>query len=354
MSDPQNLHDYEAPAAEVLEAGALGYYAGGAGDEITLADNTASWSRWALKPRVLRDVAHVDTSVELLGRTHEHPVLVAPMAYQRHAHPDGELATARACAATGTTMVLSSQTTTPPAEVAAAVDAPRWFQVYVFKDRAVTADLVEQAVAGGYEALVLTVDFPVGGWRERDRRSGFTVDKPVALNTSGSPTSTADLFAAHDPSLTWDDVERLAADSGLPVLLKGVLHPDDARLAVAAGAAGVIVSNHGGRQLDTVLSGSDALGPVVEAVDGAVPVLVDGGVRRGWDVVKALARGADAVLLGRPVLWALATDGEAGVTHALGLLRAELENALALVGCPRARDLDASFVQPAPWAGPVP
>ncbi|MFY0408997.1 alpha-hydroxy acid oxidase [Solicola sp. PLA-1-18] len=353
MSEPQNLRDYEALAAAVLEPGALGYYAGGAGDELTLADNEASWARWALRPRVLRDVSSIDTSVELLGRTHEHPVLVAPMAYQRHAHPDGELAMARAAAATGTTMVLSSQTTTPPAEVAAAVDAPRWFQVYVFTDRSVTDDLVAQAVAGGYEAMVLTVDFPVGGWRERDRRTGFTVDRPVALNPGGGPTSTADLFAAHDPTLTWDDVERLAADSGLPVLVKGVLHPEDARLAVGAGAAGVIVSNHGGRQLDTVLSGSDALGPVVEAVDGAVPVLVDGGIRRGWDVVKAIARGADAVLLGRPALWALAVDGEAGATHALRLLRAELENALALVGCPRVRDLDASYVEPAPWPGAV-
>ncbi|WP_375001509.1 alpha-hydroxy acid oxidase [Aeromicrobium sp. CTD01-1L150] len=326
----------------LLGEGAHGYFAGGAGDEITLRENEESWSRLRLAPRVLVDVAERDPSVTLLGRRRS-PLLVAPMAYQKHVHPDGELASARAAARTGTGYVLSSQTTTPPADVAAALgERGGWFQLYVFGDRQVSLDLVAQARESGFEALVLTVDFPVAGWRERDKRTGFRIEHPVALNPDGPALTTEQLFAMHDPSLTWDDVAELAQVAGMPLLVKGVLRPDDAERAVDAGVAGIVVSNHGGRQLDTVLTGAQALPPVVEAVAGRADVLVDGGVRRGWDVAKALALGADAVLVGRPVLWGMATGGQDGAAAVLDQLHAELDSTLALLGVPRAEDLDTS------------
>ena len=329
----------------MLGEGAHGYFAGGAGDEITLRDNDASWSRIRLAPRVLVDVSERDASVTLLGRRRAHPVVVAPMAYQRHAHPDGELATAAAAAATDSLYVLSSQTTTSPRDVAASVpDAQRWFQLYVFRDRKLSYDLVAEARECGYEALVLTVDFPVAGWRERDRRTGFAVTHPVAINPQGRAMTTEELFAQHDPSLTWDDIASFAEAAGMPLVLKGILRPDDAVRAVDAGAAGIVVSNHGGRQLDTVLAGADALPAIVDAVGERLDILVDGGIRRGWDVAKALALGADAVLLGRPLLWGLARGGQAGAQAVLEQILAELDNTLALLGCPNARDLDASYL----------
>lgn len=338
-------------AETTLGTPAYGYFAGGAGDEITLRDNIEAWSRFALRPRMLVDVSTRDPRTTLLGVERPHPIIVAPMAYQRHAHRDGESALARAAAATDTTFVLSSQTTTSPEDVAAAAPGGnRWFQLYVFKDRQVSYDLVASARDNGYEALVLTVDFPVAGWRERDRKSGFQIEYPIAINASGKPISTDDLFDMHDAALTWDDIAEFAELSAMPVLLKGILRPDDAVRAVDAGVAGVIVSNHGGRQLDTVLSGADALGPIAEAIAGQINVLVDGGIRRGWDVAKALALGADAVLVGRHVLWGLVGEGQAGAEAALRQLLAEFDNALALTGCPKARDLDGSFVQPAPWS----
>lgn len=342
MDDPELV--------ERLGEGGYGYFAGGAGDEITLRDNEASWSRLALQPRMLVDVGDRDPSVTLLGRDLPHPIVVAPMAYQKHAHTEGELAMAQAAAATDTTFVLSSQTTSSIPDVAAAApDGRRWFQLYVFRDRAISLDLVAQAREHGYEALVITVDFPVAGWRERDKRTGFRVEHPVAINPGGEPMTTEELFAQHDPSLTWDGIAEFSDAAQMPVLLKGILRPDDAERAVDAGVAGIIVSNHGGRQLDTVLSGADALPPIVDAVDGRVAVLVDGGIRRGWDVAKALALGADAALVGRPLLWGLARDGRSGVEAVLRQLLAELDGSLALLGCPRARDLDRSYVTPAPW-----
>jgi 4-hydroxymandelate oxidase len=335
---------------ERLGEGAHGYFAGGAGDEITLRDNEASWSRIALLPRMLVDVGERDPSVSVLGKELSHPIVVAPMAYQKHAHPDGESAMARAAAATDSTFVLSSQTTTSIPDVAAAApDARRWFQLYVFRDRQISLDLVAQAREHGYEALVITVDFPVAGWRERDQRSGFRVEHPVAINPGGEPMTTEELFAQHDPALTWDGLAEFADAAQMPVLVKGILRPDDAERAAEAGVAGIIVSNHGGRQLDTVLSGVDALPPIVDAVGGRVDLLVDGGIRRGWDVAKALALGAGAVLVGRPLLWGLAREGQSGVEAVLGQLLAEFDGSLALLGCPRARDLDASYVTRAPW-----
>lgn len=344
------IADFEARAAELLDAGAYGYFAGGAGDEITLRDNVESWRRLALQPRVLVGVGERDTSVTLLGRTRPHPVLVAPMAYQRGAHADAELGTARAAADADAVFVLSSQTTTDPAVVAAAMGgADRWLQLYVFKDRGISDDLVRAAQDGGYEALVITVDFPYGGLRERDQRSGYAVEHPTYVNLASGPMTPAERHAMHDPNLTWDDIASFGEASGLPVILKGILRPDDAARAVEAGVAGIVVSNHGGRQLDTVLSGADALGPIVDAVAGRVDVLVDGGIRRGWDVAKALALGADAILVGRPVLWGLACEGQDGARQVIDQIVSELDTSLGLLGCPRAADLDRSYVTARPF-----
>lgn len=338
-----------APSSDDLRAalgeGAYGYFAGGAGDEVTLRANAESWSRIALSPHVLVDVATRDTAVTVIGQPWAHPIGVAPMAYQRHAHPDGEAAMAVGAASAHATFVLSSQTTTAPAAVAAAApDSRRWFQLYVFRDRQISRDLVAEASESGYEALVITVDFPVGGWRDRDRSSGFTVTHPVAVNPGGEPLTTADLFAQHDPGLTWDDVAEFAGSAGLPVLLKGILRPDDAQRAADAGVAGIVVSNHGGRQLDTVPTGAQALPAIVDRVGGQLDVLVDGGIRRGWDVAKALALGADAVLVGRAALWGLVRGGADGVQQVLDQFVAEFDTTLALLGCPRAADLDRSYL----------
>jgi isopentenyl diphosphate isomerase/L-lactate dehydrogenase-like FMN-dependent dehydrogenase len=328
-----NVFDYEAMAEERLEPGAYGYYAGGAGDEVTLRDNVAAYGRWLLRPRVLVDVEVCSTATTVLGQELSMPIVVAPVAFQRVAHPDGEVAMARAAQAVGTAMCLSTLATSTAAEVAT-TGATRWFQLYVFRDEGVTRELVAQAVDNGFGALVLTVDTPVLGRRERDHRTGFTIPPDVAVAALGSGGVTPqEAFALMSPSITWHDVERLASEVNLPVLVKGILTAEDARLACEHGAAGVIVSNHGGRQLDGVAATIDALPEVVEAVGGKGEVLVDGGIRRGADVVKALALGARAVLVGRAALWGLAVDGESGARAVLELLRDELRLALQLVGC---------------------
>jgi 4-hydroxymandelate oxidase len=347
-----SLADYERAAADRLDAGALAYYAGGAGDELTMRDNIAAWRRLAIVPRMLVGVGRRDPSVTVLGRRHPHPLIVAPMAFQRLANPDGEVATARGAAIAGATMCLSTLgTTSAPALAEGAPDCGRWFQLYVFADRGVSRELVAQAAEHGYEALVVTVDLPVLGVRERELRTGVhaatadAVASAVAAGATGMMTP-ADFAALIDPDLKWHDIERFAAESPLPVLVKGVLSAEDARLAAEHGARGVIVSNHGGRQLDTVLASAAALPAIAEAVGDRLDVLVDGGIRRGTDVLKALALGARAVLIGRPVLWGLALDGADGVTRVLRLLLAELDNALALAGAPRATELNPSFVTP--------
>jgi isopentenyl diphosphate isomerase/L-lactate dehydrogenase-like FMN-dependent dehydrogenase len=350
-----SLADYELAAAGRLEPGALAYYAGGAGDEITLRDNVAAWRRLAIAPRMLVGVGRRDPSVTVLGKRHQHPLIVAPMAFQRLADPDGEVATARGAAKAGATICLSTLgTTSAPALAQDAPECGRWFQLYVFKDRGVTRDLVAQAFEHGYEALVVTVDLPVLGVRERELRTGVhaatadAVASAVAAGAKGLMTP-ADFAALVDPDLNWYDIERFAAESPLPVLVKGILTPRDARLAADHGARGVIVSNHGGRQLDTALASADALPAIVEAVGDRLDVLVDGGIRRGTDVLKALALGARAVLVGRPILWGLTLDGADGVARILNILLTELDNALALAGAPRAAELNPDFVIPAPW-----
>jgi isopentenyl diphosphate isomerase/L-lactate dehydrogenase-like FMN-dependent dehydrogenase len=300
---------------------------------------------------VLVDVSEISTKTTVLGSELELPILIAPVAFQRLAHPDGEAGMARAAADAGTVMCTSSLTSTRPAEVAeAAPGGSRWMQAYLFRDRGVTRALVEEAAESGYEALLLTVDAPYAGRRERDLRTEFEVPAeiraPAIEAAAGHRSLTpAEVFALVDPSITWKDLEQLCGEFDLPILVKGLITGEDAALAVEHGAAGVVVSNHGGRQLDNAPATIDALPEVVEAVDGRIPVLLDGGVRRGTDVAVALAIGAQAVLVGRPALWGLAVDGEAGARLALEMLAEELRLALALLGAPRPDALTPDHVQ---------
>jgi isopentenyl diphosphate isomerase/L-lactate dehydrogenase-like FMN-dependent dehydrogenase len=337
--EPLNTQDYEALARERLDENAWEYFRGGAGDESTLRENLAAFERWKLRPRVLVDVTAVDTATTVLDTPVAAPILVAPVALQKLADPEGEAATARAAARAGTIMVLSTSATMRPAAVAAAAPgAPRWFQVYVFRDRAVTHSLIDEACEHGYSALVLTVDAPILARREGAIRIGFHI--PDELEVAG------DIFGDLDPSVTWRDLEWIAGH-GLPVVIKGVLTTDDARIAIEHGAAAIVVSNHGGRQLDGVPASIDALARVVEAVEGRAEVLLDSGVRRGADVLRALALGARAVLVGRPVVYALAAGGEEGVVHVLQLLREEVELGLRLLGCTSPAEVAREHVE---WA----
>jgi isopentenyl diphosphate isomerase/L-lactate dehydrogenase-like FMN-dependent dehydrogenase len=345
---PATVWDFERAAADVLDDGPLGYLAGGAADEVTMRDNIDAWRRLAIRPRVMVDVSVRDPSVTVLGRPRAHPLMVAPMGFHSVAHPEAEAATVRAAAATGTPFCLSTMSTTSARELElAAPDATRWFQLYVLKDRALTGELVAAAAEHGFEALVMTADLPVFGHRERILRSGFAIDEATAASSVlGRARLTPDEMAtALDPSLTWDDVADLADESDLPLLVKGILTAADARRAADSGAAGVVVSNHGGRQLDTVPATADALPEVVEEVGGELDVLVDGGIRRGTDVLKALALGAAATMVGRPVAWGLAVGGQEGVERVLGLMLEELDRALALAGAPVAGELDPGFLQ---------
>ena len=341
---PLNVWDYERLAAERLEPGAHGYYAGGAGDELTLRDNVEAYRRWILRPRMLVDVETCTTATTVLGQEISMPLLVAPVAFQRIAHPDGEVGMARAALGADTIMCLSTLATSTPAEVAA-TGAKRWFQLYVLRDEGITRELIAQARDCGFGALVLTIDAPVRGNRERDARSAFAVPEDITVAAFGRGGITPkETFEMISPSLTWRDLERIAGEAGLPLLVKGVLTAEDAHLACEHGAAGIVVSNHGGRQLDSVAATIDALPEVVEAVDGRLEVLVDGGIRRGGDVVKALALGAQAVLAGRAPLWGLAAGGEAGARHVLELLREEIQLSLQLVGCTSPADVTLAHV----------
>jgi isopentenyl diphosphate isomerase/L-lactate dehydrogenase-like FMN-dependent dehydrogenase len=349
-----NVWDYERMFEETLDAGAFGYFTGGADDEVTLRDNVAAFRRWRLRPRMLVDVSASSAQTTVLGTPISMPLIVAPTAFQRLAHPDGEPATARAAAAAGTIMTLSTIATTGPAEVnQAAPGAPRWFQLYWFKDEGVTRSLVDQATDADFGAIVLTIDAPgSAGRRERDLRTGFTVEVPIpaweAATGRPSGATPAEVFALVESCLTWRDLERLRAMSDLPILVKGLLTREDARLAVDAGVDGIIVSNHAGRQLDTVLAGIDALPEVVDEVGDAAEVFVDGGVRRGTDVLKALALGARAALIGRPVLWGLAAGGEDGVRDVLEIFRREIALGMQLLGCAGCGHITRAHVQQGP------
>ena len=353
---PVNVRDYESLAREKLDESIYDFIAGGANDEYSLVENVSAWGRIRLLPRVLVDVAEVDTSTKALGRQVSLPLLLAPVPYHRIADPDGERATARAASAAGTVMVLSAMSTVAMEAVAAAAEGPRWFQLYVYANRDVTRRLVQRAEAAGFEGLVLTVDTPYFGRRERDIRNllqfpptvvpvNFVELRQVSESTAAEVARAAQEASQLSPSITWDDVDWLRSVTSLPVLLKGILAAEDARLALDYGAAGIIVSNHGARQLDGVPATIDVLPEIVEAVGGRLPVFVDGGVRRGTDVLKAVALGAEAVLIGRPYIWGLAVDGEGGVGKVIRMIQEEFRLAMALSGCRSVPEISRALVR---------
>lgn len=316
------LEDYERAARERIDPVAWEYIASGAADEITLRWNMDAYRSLRLVPRQLRDVSSLDLGITLLGHRLAHPILLAPTACHKLAHPTGELGTARGARAAEAGMVLSSYSTVPVEQVAAEKPPLFWFQLYV-QERSFTERLLHRAVAAGATAIAVTIDTPMSGARNRQQRSGFAFP-PDLPHISGGRS---------EHPLTWKDLEWIQRAASVPIVLKGVLHPDDAELAVKSGAAGIMVSNHGGRNLDTALATIDALPPIVDKVAGRLPVIVDGGIRRGTDVLKALANGASAVMIGRPCVHGLAVNGSAGVEAVIGILRHELELAMALSGC---------------------
>ncbi|MEZ5077855.1 MAG: alpha-hydroxy acid oxidase [Solirubrobacterales bacterium] len=347
-----NVADFERLAEQRMDPGAHGYFAGGAGDEVTLREGPEAWRRWRLRPRMLVDVSAVSTATRLLGVELSMPIAVAPVAFQRVAHPEGEIGVATGAAEAGTAMCLSTLATTRPVDVAAAAPpGHRWFQLYRFRDEGVTRALMEEAIGNGFEAIVLTVDLPPGGNRERDLRTGFSLPPELGVPAvdaalgGGRELTAAETFELMDHSLEWDAVADLVAEAEVPVLVKGVLTAEDALLALEHGAGGIVVSTHGGRQLDCSIASADALPEIVEAIEGRLPVLVDGGIRRGTDVAVALGLGADAVLVGRPALWGLVAGGAAGVARVLEILRAELELTLALCGCPTPAELGTAHLR---------
>jgi isopentenyl diphosphate isomerase/L-lactate dehydrogenase-like FMN-dependent dehydrogenase len=358
---PGNVSGYEALARETLPRAVYDYYAGGAEDEWTVRANREAYSQYALRPRVLVDVTQLDASVRVLDEHIDFPVMLAPTAFQRLAHTDGELATARAAAAARTVMIASSLSTYPIEEIAAAAPAASlWFQLYVFRDRSITEELVRRAESAGCRAICLTASVAVQGNRERDAHNQFTLPVGVEMaNFRGMRQASfpdargsgllAYISSEFDGSLTWDAVDWLRSITKLPVLIKGIMSPLDARLAVEHGAAGVIVSNHGGRQLDGAEPTLRALPRVAEAVADRVPVLMDGGIRRGSDVVKAMLLGARATLIGRPYLWGLTVGGQEGVTHILQILRDEIRRTLALLGAPSLAHLDGEHLAAMPF-----
>ncbi|MEP6696925.1 MAG: alpha-hydroxy acid oxidase [Pseudonocardiales bacterium] len=352
------VEDYEPLARERLPAPVWDYIEGGAGAELTLHANRAAFDRTSIRPRVLVDVSRCDTTTTVLGSTLRSPIIVAPTAFHAQVHPDAEPATARGAAAAGSLLVASTLSSRPIEEISAAVDVPMWFQLYLLRDRGMVADMTARARSAGCRALVLTVDTPRLGRRLRDERNSFAVapgtqPRNLSADLAAAPShrrgegvsalaaTAADIF---DQTITWSDLGWLRSLTDLPLLLKGVVTAADAALAVEHGMDGIIVSNHGGRQLDGGIASLRALPEVVGAVAGRCPVLVDGGVRRGRDVFIALALGADAVLVGRPVLWGLAVGGADGVEHVLSMLTRDLEHTMALAGRPTVADIGRDAV----------
>lgn len=349
--------DYEPLARERLTEQAWAYLAGGAADEITLRANIDAFQRFSLRPRILEDLSAGGTQIELFGSQFAFPILLAPVAFQTMLHPDGEFASAVAASAMQTGMIVSTQAGVSLEDIARASSAPLWFQLYIQPDRDFTLQLVRRAEEAGYRALVVTVDAPVSGLRNREQRAGFAFPLGVeAVNlrgmrappphhaTAGSPVLLGSPLLAAAP--TWRDLAWLRAQTKLPVLIKGVTSAEAARRALGEGVDGLIVSNHGGRVLDTLPATISVLAEVTQAVGGKVPVLMDGGIRRGSDVFKALALGASAVLIGRPFAFGLAAAGATGVSHVLNILRAELEFTMALTGCVDLQSIGPEFVRP--------
>ena len=351
---PVNVAEFEALARARLSPMAYHYIAGGSGDEITLRRNRECLDAIGLKPRVLRDVRTIDTRLELLGEPLDFPILLAPAGSQRLFHPDGEIEAARGAEAARAIYTVSTVANTSIEDIARAGGARLWFQLYVQSDRGVTRELIRRVEAAGCRALCITVDTPVLGPRDREKRTGFALPEGLTFPNLAAGRYTAEKH--HDPhgifnpflhaGMTWETVDWIRSATRLPIVLKGILAPEDARLAVEHGASAVAVSNHGGRNLDTVPASIEALPGVAEAVAGRIPVLFDGGVRRGVGVVKALALGASAVMIGRPFLWGLAVSGAEGVKRVIEMLRLELEAAMALLGAPTLGALDRSVLWP--------
>ncbi|VVB12610.1 unnamed protein product [Arabis nemorensis] len=351
-----NVMEYEKIAKEKLPKMVYDYYASGAEDQWTLQENRNAFSRILFRPRILIDVTEIDVSTRVLGFEISMPIMVAPTAMQKMAHPDGELATARATSAAGTIMTLSSWATCSVEEVDSTGPGIRFFQLYVLKDRNVVRQLVKRAEAAGFKAIALTVDTPRLGRRESDIKNRFALPRGLTLKNFegldlGKIDKTDDSGLASyvanqiDQSLNWKDIKWLQSITSLPILVKGVITAEDARIAVEYGAAGIIVSNHGARQLDYVPATIMALEEVVKAVEGQIPVFLDGGVRRGTDVFKALALGASGVFVGRPTLFSLSADGEAGVRKMLQMLRDEFELTMALSGCRSLREITRNHIK---------
>jgi 4-hydroxymandelate oxidase len=357
MTEAINVFDFETIAREKLSRMAYDYFAGGAYDNVTVRENRAAYDRIALLPRMLRDVSQRDLSVLVLGKSMPLPIMIAPVGFMGLAHPESEVAIVNGAGHLGVTTILSTMSSTSLEDVAKATSAPLWFQLYIYKDRGVTRSLVERAEAAGFEALVLTVDTAIQGRREQDIRNRWHLPEGVTVkNLIGSGMERIDaegkasgldnyIAALWDPSISWKDVEWLRSITRLPVVLKGILRPDDALRAVDSGASGVIVSNHGGRQVDTTPATIEVLPEVAAAAGDKIDILMDGGIRRGTDVVKALTLGAKAVLVGRPVVWGLSADGAEGVRAVLDILRLEFDNVMGLCGCTSVDDLTRDLIR---------
>ncbi|XP_020586327.1 peroxisomal (S)-2-hydroxy-acid oxidase GLO4-like [Phalaenopsis equestris] len=347
------VKEFEDLARQALPKMYYDYFRGGAEDEFTLRENVEAFQRIRLNPRVLINVSSINMSTSLLGFKLSAPILVAPTGGQKFAHLEGEVATARAAAACNTIMVLSFASSCTIEEVASSCNAVRFLQLYVYKQRYVSAKVVQRAESCGFKAILLTVDTPRLGRREADIKNKMVAIKlgnlegllSVDVNDEGSSNLQAFANGTLDPSLSWKDIAWLKSITKLPILIKGILTAEDARKAVEFGVSGIVVSNHGGRQLDYVPATISVLEEVVQAVSGAVPVLVDGGVRHGTDIFKAIALGAKAVMVGRPIVYGLAAKGELGVRNVIGILKNELEQTLALAGCPSVEDISRMHVQ---------
>ena len=349
------LDDFERLARDRMEHAAYEYVTGGAGSGLTITENRAAFNRIRLNPRVLIDASRIDTTVQLFGRNHEFPIFLAPTGYHKLVHPEGEIETVKGANLSRATLVGATFSTISFEEMSAAADEPLWFQLYIQTDRGFTKELVERVLAAGCEAICVAVDVPVNGPRDREFRAGFKLPPGVQranLKTLGSgiaagahrPVGRNIYSVTHGADATWKDIEWLRSIVPAKLLLKGVLHPNDAELAIQAGVDGVIVSNHGGRSLDTVLASIDALSAIAQRVSGRLPLLLDGGVRRGIDVFKALALGATAVLIGRPYLYGLAVGGRDGIHRIVEILRTELEMTMGLIGCTAVASISKEYL----------
>lgn len=357
LSSIITLDDFECEAREFTSHSTYEYVIGGAGADISLRENRSAFDRIRLNPRVLVDASHIDTRLEILGRPHDFPILLAPTGYHALLHPEAELETVRGANLANATLVAANFANVTVEKMASLTERPMWFQVYLQTDRGFTRDLIDRAVAAGCEAICVTVDVPVNGPRDRELRAGFHLPPGVQRANLASlgnliasaahrPSGRNIYSAVHGPDATWKDIDWLRSILSAKLLLKGILHPDDAELALQAGCDGIIVSNHGGRSLDSVPATIDALPAIMDRIGGQMAVLLDGGIRRGIDVFKALAKGATAVLIGRPYLYGLAAGGAHGIARVVEILRTELEMTMGLIGCPALSQISGRFLLP--------